>query len=70
MNEKFEIVSTIATLEEAEELDIEYYAKLNWKESVKNAELLRKMVWSKEYLLPIERTIRVGKLKDERNEFK
>ena len=69
MNDKFEMVGTIATLEEAEELDIDYYAKLNWEESVKNAELLRKMVWSKEYLLPNERTIRVGKLKDERNEF-
>ena len=69
MNDKFEMVGTIATLEEVEELDLDYYAKLNWKESVKNAELLRKMVWSKEYLLPIERTIRVGKLKDERNEF-
>ena len=44
MNDKFEMVGTVATLEKVDELYIDYYAKLNWKESVKNAELLRKMV--------------------------
>ncbi|HTE11294.1 MAG TPA: hypothetical protein VK645_09990 [Chitinophagaceae bacterium] len=54
---------------EMEELDIEYYASISWKESAANAEQMRRMIWSKEYNLNKERNVSVAKLKGERNDL-
>jgi hypothetical protein len=54
---------------EAEELDLEYYAGLNWKESVTVAEEMRKMCWDKEYKQGRVKTVVIGKLKEDRDEL-
>ena len=54
---------------EAEENDVVYYAGINWKESAANAELMRKMIWHKEYEKEMSKVLRKGKLKDDRNDF-
>ena len=57
------------TFAEAEELDLAYYANLHWKESAKNAELMRKMVWNNEYKLPLNKELRLRDLKDDDYDF-
>lgn len=54
---------------EADEIDVAYYASIDWKESVSNAEKLRKMVWNDEYKNGIEKIIRIANLKEDRDEF-
>ena len=66
---KIEAAVRKVSFAEADELDVEYYASIDWKESVSNAEKLRKMVWKKEYKKGIEKIIRIAHLKDERDEF-
>ncbi len=66
---KIEMVVKKVSFAEAEELDIEYYASLDWKESISNAEELRKMVWKKEYKNGVEKVFLIAKLKDDRDEF-
>ena len=53
----------------AEENDVIYYAGINWKESAANAELMRKMIWHKEYTIEMSKVLRKSKLKDDRNDF-
>ena len=54
---------------EAEELDVEYYANVDWKESVATVEAMRRMYWDKEYKKGMVKVIAKGKLKDNRDEF-
>lgn len=55
---------------DAEESDVEYYAIVDWKESVAIVEEMRKMFWDKEYKKGMVKVIAKGKLKDDRDEFK
>ncbi|MEO6406133.1 MAG: hypothetical protein ABIY51_05950 [Ferruginibacter sp.] len=65
---KIQLVVKKVSFAEAEEADVEYYANINWKESVKNVEEMRRMIWSEEYKLNNKvRYILVAKLKDERD---
>jgi hypothetical protein len=52
---------------EADEIDVEYYANVDWKESVATVEAMRKMCWDKEYKEGMVKVIAKGKLKDERD---
>lgn len=54
---------------EAEELDIEYYAGLNWKESAAVAEELRKMCWGAEYRKEMEKSVTIRMLKEDQDDF-
>jgi hypothetical protein len=51
---KIQVVAKVASHNEAEELDIEYYANIDWKESVDTVEQLRKLFWNKEYRMKKE----------------
>jgi hypothetical protein len=53
----------------AEEIDIDYYANLDWKESVSTVEQMRKMFWDKEYKTGMIKVIAKGKLKEDRDDF-
>lgn len=57
------------SFEEAEGLDIEYYAKINWKESVKNVEEMRRMIWGVKYNEKRINVISIAGLKDDRDDF-
>ena len=54
---------------EVEEMDVEYYAKVDWKESVATVEEMRKMIWNKEYKKGMVKVVKKGKLKEDRDEF-
>ncbi len=54
---------------EVEEMDVEYYAKVDWKESVATVEEMRKMFWNKEYKKGMVKVVKKGKLKEDRDEF-
>lgn len=54
---------------EAEELDIEYYASIDWKESAKVVEGMRKEIWNEEYPGKMEKIIRKTSLKDLTDDF-
>ncbi|MEO7766304.1 MAG: hypothetical protein ABIS01_02720 [Ferruginibacter sp.] len=58
-----------ASFTEAEDIDVEYYASINWKESAINVEEMRRMIWSKEYNSDPSRTISIAALKDDRDDF-
>jgi hypothetical protein len=66
---KIEKVVRKVSFAEADEIDVAYYASIDWKESVSNAEKLRKMVWSDQYKNGIEKIIRIANLKEDRDEF-
>jgi hypothetical protein len=71
MNNKAQIkpIAKAVSFEEAEEIDIAYYAQVDWEESVKTVETMRKSIWVEEYK---KGRIAVGKirhLKDEEDEF-
>jgi hypothetical protein len=68
-NRKIAMVIRKVSFAEAEELDIEYYASLDWKESVATVEEMRKMFWDKEYMKGMVKVIAKGNLKDDRDEF-
>lgn len=59
-----------ATFAEAEEMEVEYYANLSWKESATNVEQLRKMIWSKEYEIGMLKTMAIAGLKEDRDDTK
>ena len=59
-----------ASFAEAEEMEIEYYANLDWKESAKNVEQMRKMIWSKEYEIGMLKTMAIAGLKDDSDDIK
>ncbi len=54
---------------EVEEMDVEYYANVDWKESVAKVEEMRRMFWDKEYKNGMVKVVKMGKLKDDRDEF-
>ena len=54
---------------EVEEMDVEYYATVDWKESVATVEEMRKMIWNKEYKKGMVKVVKKGKLKEDRDEF-
>ncbi|MBL7728413.1 MAG: hypothetical protein JNM68_12040 [Dinghuibacter sp.] len=64
-----ELVGRKVSFAEAEELDIEYYAQCDWKQSATTAEHLRQMVWGKVYGNKMEKTGRITALKDDRDDF-
>lgn len=66
---KIKKVARKMTFAEAEELDVEYYASVDWKESVTTVEEMRKLIWKEEYKKGMVKLIRKGKLNDERDEF-
>ena len=66
---KIAMVVRKVSFAEAEELDIEYYATVDWKESVATVEKMRKMYWNKEYTKGMVKVIAKGKLKDDRDEI-
>jgi hypothetical protein len=71
MNTKSEIekVGQKASFAEAEEMEVAYYAALDWKESAKNVEQMRKMIWSKEYEIGMLKTMAIAGLKEDRDDF-
>lgn len=54
---------------EAEEIDIAYYASIDWKESAMNVELMRKSIWKKEYEKGMEKIFRKSNLKEDYDDF-
>lgn len=54
---------------EAEELDIEYYAFIDWKESAKIVEGIRREIWNEDYPGKMEKIIRKVSLKDLTDDF-
>ena len=66
---KIAMVVRKGSFAEAEELDVEYYANVDWKESVATVEAMRRMYWDKEYKKGMVKVIAKGKLKDNRDEF-
>ena len=69
-NNKIERVGQKMSFAEAEEMDVEYYANLDWKESAKNVEQMRKMIWSKEYEIGMLKTMAIAGLKEDRDDIK
>jgi hypothetical protein len=66
---KIAMVTKIVSFAEAEDLDVEYYASINWKVSATNVEEMRRMIWSKEYNADRVRIISIARLKDDRDDF-
>jgi hypothetical protein len=54
---------------EADDLDVEYYANITWKQSAKNVEEMRKQIWSKEYKIGMLKIKRISTLKADRDDF-
>ena len=67
---KIERLGQKASFAEAEEMELEYYANLNWKESAKNVEQMRKMIWRKEYEIGMLKTMGIAGLKENRDDIK
>jgi len=57
------------TFAEAEELDIDYYASLDWKESARIVEEMRRQFWGDDYPGKVEKIIRKASLKDLTDDF-
>ena len=66
---KIEMIVRKGSFAEAEEAELEYYAGLGWKESAAAVEKMRKMFWEKEYKEGMEKVIRKGSLKEDRDDF-
>jgi hypothetical protein len=64
---KIAMVVRKVSFAEADEIDVEYYANVDWKESVATVEAMRKMFWDKEYKEGMVKVIAKGKLKDDRD---
>lgn len=68
-NQKIERIGRKVSFAEAEEIEVEYYANINWKESAKNVEKMRQSIWHKEYLLPLSKEISIAHLNDNRDDL-
>ncbi|MDZ4794041.1 MAG: hypothetical protein SGI83_07160 [Bacteroidota bacterium] len=66
---KIAIVVRKGSFAEAEELDVEYYANVGWKESAATVETMRQMYWDEEYKRGMVKVIAKGKLKDDRDDI-
>jgi hypothetical protein len=64
---KIPMVVRKVSFEEADEIDLEYYANVDWKESVATVEAMRKMFWDKEYKKGMVKVMAKGKLKEDRD---
>jgi predicted DNA-binding protein (UPF0251 family) len=69
-NKTIEKVAVKASFAEAEEMDVAYYASIDWKESAANVEIMRKSIWKKEYETGMEKIFRRSTLKEENDDFK
>ena len=69
LKNKIEMEGSSASFAQAEEGEILYYASLDRKKSVAIVEQMRKMIWDKEYLQPMEKKIRWANLKEDKDEF-
>lgn len=68
-NKKIEVVGNKVSFEQAEKEEVMYYASLSRNESVAIVEQMRKMIWGKEYLQPMNKEVRWVNLKEDRDEF-
>lgn len=68
---KMQMVGRIVSFAEAEELDVAYYASLDWKESVSIVEEMRVKIWNKAYKEhnEVEKIIRKASLTEDRDDF-
>jgi hypothetical protein len=66
---KIEMIARRVSFAEGEDMDLEYYAGLDWKESAKNVEEMRKMFWDKQYKKGMIKVISKGKLNDDRDDI-
>ncbi len=66
---KIERIGQKASFAEAEEMEVAYYAGLDWKESARNVEQMRKMIWSKEYEIGMMKTMAIAGLKEDRDDI-
>ncbi len=66
---KIEKVFQKVSFAEAEEIDIAYYASIDWKESARNVEVMRKSIWKNEYAKGMEKIFRKSKLKEDHDDF-
>lgn len=57
------------SFEDAAEREVIEYANSTWKESVVIAESLRKMIWADSYKMEPIWTVRIAKLKEDRDDF-
>lgn len=66
---KIEPIVRKVSFEEAEEIDIECYANMDWKQSASIVEEMRRQIWKKEYNKKPEKIIRRSSLKDDRDDL-
>jgi len=66
---KIAMVFRKVSFAEAEEMDIEYYANVDWKESAETVEEMRRMFWNKEYKEGMVKVVSRGKLNDDRDDI-
>ncbi len=67
---KIEIAVWQGTFEEAEEREIELYANKDWKDSARDVEEMRRMIWAEEYEKDkVDWVFRTRHLKDEIDDF-
>lgn len=67
---KMAMVVRIVTFAEAEEIDIEYYAGLDWKQSATTVEEMRRGIWADEYEQKPDRSfVGISKLNDDRDDI-
>ena len=67
LKRNIDMVANKGSFDEAEEVEIEYYASIDWKESARNVEKIRRMLWWKEYSLKPDKTVGVAGLYADRN---
>lgn len=58
----------VTSFADAAEAEVEYYANSDWQESVRIVEEMRRMIWSKEYLLGRDKSISIASINDDRDE--
>lgn len=66
---KIEPIVRKVSFEEAEEIDIEHYASIDWKQSASIVEEMRRQIWNKEYNKKPEKIIRRSSLKEDRDDL-
>ncbi len=68
---KIELIVRKVTFEQAEEEDVEFYAKNSWKNSAEIVEEMRRSIWNQAYNSNSKREKVIFKagLKDERDDF-
>ena len=61
LKRNLDLMANKGSFADAEELEIEYYASIDWKESARNVERMRRMIWGKEYSLkPVRNVVVAG----------